>query len=64
MNTMNMKEIKVTISLADLCDLKYAADVKKMYEVWYENAKKECEVLRKEAADLKAKYEQNKEEDK
>lgn len=61
---MNMKEVKVTISLSDLCDLKDAAEVKKMYEGWYENAKKECEVLRKEAADLKAKYEPKEEENK
>lgn len=59
---MNMKEVKVTISLADLCDLKDAAEVKKMYEGWYENTKKECEVLRKEAADLKSKL--NPKEDK
>ena len=54
---MNMKEVKVTISLADLCDLKGAAEVKKMYEDLYEKAEIEREVLRKEAADLKAKYE-------
>lgn len=54
---MNMKEVKVTISLADLCDLKDAAEVKKMYEGLYERAEIDCEVLRKEAAELKAKYE-------
>lgn len=54
---MNMKEIEVTISLADLCELKDAAEVKKMYEGWYENNKKECESLRKEIAELKTKAE-------